>query len=382
MKILILASWYPDGNDRTNGIFVKEQAKALSDSGTEVRVFYPFDKSLENSSLKKSAEDGLLTYRCNTDYMKNSKLSRINSAMQTIRKLNAIRKEFDFDILHCHVCYFAGMIGYIYKKLYGKRYLITEHMSYVASYARKKYDYMLFKGAYSSAERVICVSEYLSNSLRELGFNFREQIIGNVVDTGSFSKTAAKCFDDSFVNILFAGSMGNDEVKGISYLLKAFARLSELEHIYRLHIIGDGPKRKEYEELAALLGISDYCSFYGKLNKASVAGLMQSCSFFVLPSKYETFGTVIIEALSCGKPVVTTDTGAQKEIINDKRLGLIVKAQDVDSLFDGLKYMSQNYRNYDSSLLRERAMDYSYENIAGKLNEMYKNIWTGNDGVA
>lgn len=378
MKILILASWYPNDDDGTGGIFVKEQVKALSDKGVEVRVFYPFDKSLNSHDLKVTSEDGIITYRCNTDYMKSSKLSRINSAIQSIKKLNVIRKEYDFDIIHCHVCYFAGIVGYLYSKFFKTRYLITEHMSYVDSYAKKGYNYFLLKKAYSKAEVVICVSQYLADNLLGLGFEFKKQIIGNVVDTDTFNISNEENVPSDKIDILFIGSMMEDEVKGIEYLLKSFAELITTNSC-RLHLIGDGVKRQEYEHQAKILGIEDLCKFNGKMDKSMIAKVMQSCSYFVLPSKHETFGTVIIEALACGKPVVTTDKGGQREIICDNSLGVIVKSQDVESLFNGLKYMCDNYINYDPVHLREHAMKYNYMSIADKIHCIYLKI-LGNDG--
>jgi glycosyltransferase involved in cell wall biosynthesis len=282
-------------------------------------------------------------------------------------------------MIHCHVCYFAGIIGYFYKKLYGTRYIITEHMSYLADYAQKKYNYVLLKKAYGEAEAVVCVSRYIADNIRSLGFQFNERIIGNVVDTAVFNKNGKKYFSDDSINIAFIGSMGNDEVKGIGYLLKAMAMVLEANGNVRLHLIGDGPKRKEYEELAASLGIDGQCIFYGRMDKAHVAEMLRSCSFFVLPSKHETFGTVIIEALSCGKPVVTTDTGAQKEIISDISLGYVVHSQDVDSLFEGLNFMINNYSKYDAEHLKNAAAEYSYQSIAGKVYSLYEQILQ-NDG--
>jgi glycosyltransferase involved in cell wall biosynthesis len=107
------------------------------------------------------------------------------------------------------------------------------------------------------------------------------------------------------------------------------------------------------------------------MDRPHVAEILNSCSFFVLPSKHETFGTVIIEALSCGKPVVTTDIGGQREIIKDSSIGYLVKSQDEYSLFHGLNSMAENFKNYDSAYLREYAKSYSYENIARKMKKLY-----------
>lgn len=377
MKILLLPSWYPSEADNTAGTFIREQARALKQYGVEVRVLYPFDRCIKPGDIVLHPEDGILTYRCNTDYLKNSKLSRVNSTVKVIKALRRIKKEYGFELIHAHVCYFAGIIGYFYKKIYGTRYIITEHMSYIGSYAKKKYDYILLKKAYGSADKVICVSEYLADSIEKLGFEFKRQIIGNVVDTDVFCGNGSKCFKDDNVNIVFVGSMGNDEVKGVNYLLKAFSLLVRDHKNVKLHLVGDGQKRKEYEELSVSLGIDDKCRFYGKLPKSNVALILRSCSFFVLPSKYETFGTVIIEALACGKPVVTTDTGAQKEIINDSSLGYLVHSQDVKSLYEGLSYMLRNYNKYDAKHLKKAAQQYSYESIAKKLNDLYKQILLG-----
>ena len=101
---------------------------------------------------------------------------------------------------------------------------------------------------------------------------------------------------------------------------------------------------------------------------------MQNCSFFVLTSNYETFGIVIIEALSCGKPVVSTKCVGPEEIINDTN-GLLVEKENVKSLSKGLVYMYKNINNYNSKQIRENCVNlYGEKSFILQINKAYKKV--------
>ncbi|UUZ79941.1 glycosyltransferase family 4 protein [Paenibacillus sp. P26] len=101
--------------------------------------------------------------------------------------------------------------------------------------------------------------------------------------------------------------------KGLDVLLKACAELKRRGHPFVLHLIGDGPIRKELEELAVKLGIYEETIFYGYILHPE--DFMPFFDVFVLPSRAEAFGSVFAEASLCGLAVVGTQVGGIAEQI-------------------------------------------------------------------
>lgn len=124
----------------------------------------------------------------------------------------------------------------------------------------------------------------------------------------------------------------HDEWKGLDVLISAMALLRDQGRAVRLVLAGDGPLRPELEGLAAALGLDQQVEFIGYQSRPAVARLLSECTLFVLPSRYETFGIVVVEALACGKPVVATAVDGIPEIIEDGTNGILVEPDDARAL--------------------------------------------------
>jgi len=118
--------------------------------------------------------------------------------------------------------------------------------------------------------------------------------------------------------------------KGYSHLLLAFARVVE-QRPSHLVILGEGDDREELQGLASSLGIAPYVHFLGYA--PNPLAYMRHAAVFVLSSLAEGFGNVIVEALACGTPVVSTDCPhGPREILSGGRYGTLVQVGDVDAL--------------------------------------------------
>jgi len=113
-------------------------------------------------------------------------------------------------------------------------------------------------------------------------------------------------------------------------LLHALARVSEEFNNVLLLIAGDGPLRPDIEKLAKKLGINERVRFLGICN--NISELMNAADAFVLSSRWEGFGLVLAEAMSCQLPVVATDSGGPREILNGGKLGHLVPPGDSEAL--------------------------------------------------
>jgi glycosyltransferase involved in cell wall biosynthesis len=125
-------------------------------------------------------------------------------------------------------------------------------------------------------------------------------------------------------------------VKGLDVLLAAVKKLNQTGVKLALVLAGDGPERKNLEELAAALKISQKVFFVGW--QKNVSNYLAAADLFVLPSRREAFGIVILEAQAVGVPVVATALSGPREIIKDGETGFLVAKADAAELAEKIKY--------------------------------------------
>ena len=121
------------------------------------------------------------------------------------------------------------------------------------------------------------------------------------------------------------------EAKGYELLLEAVARLAAEGRAFHLDVVGDGPNRAAYEDLAVSLGVADRITFHGLKTKEEVAAFMRSADLFVLTSRYDNNPCVLIEAMASGLPVVATAVGGIPEIV-DPGSGRLATPNDPGSI--------------------------------------------------
>ena len=136
--------------------------------------------------------------------------------------------------------------------------------------------------------------------------------------------------------------------KGFDLLLDAFARLAPERPGLGLVVGGDGPERDALAQRVHELGLDGRVLLPGSLSRAQVAWAMANASVFVLPSRVEPFGIVVLEALRARRPVVVSTHGGATEIARDGREGLAVDPFDPDALATAIA------RTLDEDVLRER----------------------------
>ncbi len=128
--------------------------------------------------------------------------------------------------------------------------------------------------------------------------------------------------------------------KGIDVLLRAMALVRSSGVDLSLVLAGDGPLRPELETLARELGISDIVEFAGFQDLPALKQQLHRASLFVLPSREEPFGIVILEAMVFGKPVLTTTVGGIPEIVTHLENGYLVPPDDAEALADAIITLS------------------------------------------
>jgi glycosyltransferase involved in cell wall biosynthesis len=124
--------------------------------------------------------------------------------------------------------------------------------------------------------------------------------------------------------------------KGVDTLLRAFALVRRECPTTALVLVGDGPLFKEHREFARTLQIDDRVVFVGSVTHKEVASFVQGCTLFVLPSRAEPLGIVILEAAYYQKAIVCTKVGGVPEIVTDGYNGMLVESDDPKGMADAI----------------------------------------------
>lgn len=374
MKVLFIAGWFPEGDDY-KGVFVKEHALAVS-RFCEVAVIHGKEKrwQRERYNFSFSVEDGLkilrFTYR-GLPYklhLFSSYSTYVKGVLLSFEKL--ISEGFKPDIIHANV-YKTGVPAYIIKKKYGIPYVITEHYT---GYARKTMNRKRIKIAregMKNAEYILPVSKSLKEDILSYGIEGKFEIVPNVV-SGHFYYNPDMRNKSGIKKILCVAAM--HPKKNIPSLINACKILSDTRQDWELNIVGKGEKMEEYKEMVHNLSLDGFIHFLGGKSKTEIAKMMQSSDFYVLSSNFETFGVVLIEALSCGLPVVATKVGGVPEII-DETNGILVEPDNPEALAKAMLYMLDNTDKYDREKISLEAKNkYSYETIGKKISDIYNRV--------
>jgi glycosyltransferase involved in cell wall biosynthesis len=132
----------------------------------------------------------------------------------------------------------------------------------------------------------------------------------------------------------------NFEIKGHKYFLEAAKKVNEKFPNARFLLIGDGPLKQKYEEMAEELGVPKSVLFLGK--RGDVPAVMSSFDVSVLASTSEGFSNVILESMAAGKPVVATNVGGSKEMVLDGITGYLVPPANSDALAEKILMLLRN----------------------------------------
>lgn len=274
------------------------------------------------------------------------------------------------DLIHVHILTRCGVIALWRKIVHGTPYIITEHWSrYLpgndfSGFLRKTMTKIIVK----NATAVTTVTENLAKAMQNHGLKNKNYVVlPNVVDVNLFKPIEKK---NSKVKIIHV-SCFEDKSKNISGLIDALAILERRDVEYQCVFIGEGIDFEAMKEYAATKLNPLDIRFTGLLQGQALADEMASGDFLVLSSNYENMPVVILEALACGLPVVSTDVGGIKEMV-DGNCGILVPAKDSEKLADAMQTIITNL-NYDTNTLRNKVLSkYSYEAVGNFLDGIYK----------
>ncbi len=371
-NILILPTSYPNIYNKHASIFVQDQAMALSkQKNLSVRVVGAIPISFKEILKKKLFKFGLFHHEkhnvCVTLFLFPAipKLRRINNYIRFLlnKKLLKAELEHTIDIVHVHNAVAAEAALWLQTKT-NIPYCITEHSSAYARGLLKHYEITKYAKAYQKSFCNIAVSVDLCTLLQRL-YDVNVTYIPNIVDTEFF--TPAKNRSKALHFITVANLNRN---KNISLIIRAFSQAFPHNSEITLSIVGDGPEYKSLQKIIKNLQLQHQITLYGVASRDEVLQELQRSHAFVLSSHYETFGVVLIEAMSCGLPVISTRSGGPESIITSDKLGILVDNNSVDALARAMKKI--HHHHYNNNVIRHHVIEtFSQQKVAAKLSEIY-----------
>ena len=383
IKVLFLPRWYPHRFDPMPGLFVQRQAEAVS-AFCEVAVLYahPVPGASNKFEIDISLEKNIQVIRV---YYKVPE-KQIPGFTQILKHYRFFRayilgfrmlRKFRPDLLHIHILTRHGIIGWGYKLSTKTPYLVSEHWS---RYFRENGSYkgffrkFLTRLVIKDSSAVIAVSGQLKEAMQDHGLNNDHYyIVPNVVDFEYFKpgEESTPAMKKQIVHV----SCFEDRSKNISGFLKILKELSAKRRDFECRFIGEGPDLEKMKSIAEDLGIKDVIAFFTGLKEGNeLVKFMGKADFLVLSSHYETFGTVVVESLACGVPVVAANVGIVPEVVNDSN-GMIVPADDPEAMFLAVNEMLDRCRSYDKMMIREQTIRrFNSETVGKQIVEIYQRI--------
>lgn len=220
-------------------------------------------------------------------------------------------------------------------------------------------------GTYNKTKRILVVGKYLYSIFPERYHKKMEVYCENTIDSKKYKMILNR--DNKKIKLLYVGRF--IPFKAVNLLIRALKLLkdenSEIE--YYLTLIGGGEEYFEYcKVLANDLGVSSNLEFLGRIRREEIVEFYQTCDIFCFPSLKETSGNVLLEAMSCGIPVIVADRGGPAELV-DMNCGIKIPVTGEDDFVVRLK---------DAIVLlaRDKELRYFYAvNARKRIEQLYDN---------
>ena len=377
MRILFVTRGFPSKEDFMSGNYEAVQAQAIAAKGHDVSVIAIKWKNplhiLERNRVNHRVVDGIHIYECirikmSIPHIYIPKLERWVRQRQFLSVFRQYVKERGMpDVVHAHMIHYASP-AMVLKKKYRLPVVITEHWSQM----NKENTHIRIMNdtfSYFQADKVICVSDALAESIRKK-CHVDSIVIHNMVSDQFFESQKIKHQEGSF-KFVAIGALRF--VKRFDLLADAFYLCHFPNHV-SLEIVGDGKERPLIESKIKQYNLEQQVRLVGLKTPEEVNELLGHSDCLVLSSRIETFAIVLIEAMAKGLPVIATRCGGPDTFVRPED-GLLVPNEDAEALAGAMTYMKEHYQEYNAEEIRRHCHDhFSQDVIAEKIIEVYQQV--------
>lgn len=381
MKIALFSdTYFPQVNGVVN--VVKQMAISLSEQGHNVVVF-----TVSSEAEKKLNKDTGGKYKVSLlpsmpfyGYQGERVSYFLGSAL-------AKTKRFKPDVIHVHTPFAVGWEGVLCAKTL-KIPLVGTHHTFYDHYLKhvklekqswKKLSWKYTAAFYNRCNLVLIPSRALCAELKDRGLVSPAYVLPNAIDTDSFRPLASKdgkaalkkIFGIKDNAIIYMGRVSYE--KSIDVAVRAFATVCKKRTDCQMLVVGDGPEKESLIKLAESLEIGDKMIFTSYLFGQDLVQSLQASEIFITASKSENQPVSVLEAMSCGLPIIGVSAAGMPEIIKDGENGFLSKEDNHEDMAEKIRILLDDNDRIEkvSAASRVMAENYSKEKIAKRLIEYY-----------
>ena len=302
----------------------------------------------------------------------------------------------EYDLVHSHY-WLSGSVGQMLKTAWGVPHVVMFH---TLAEAKNRHHFNEREPAYrvegerivaGEADRIICAGEGEKEMLVGLygAQPNRVSIVPCGVDTMRFrpmKKARVRCklgMPEDEPVILFVGRI--EPLKGIDVLIRAAA---QIESPFRLLVVGgdekDAERKQGLMDLASEMGVAERVKFLDAVPHKDLPLYYNAADVCVVPSYYESFGLVAVEAMACGVPVIASRVGGLKETVLDGRTGYLVPWRCPEPFAERLELLLSNetLRRSMGREARAAAERFRWSEVAARVEDVYHDLVSQYRGVA
>ncbi len=292
--------------------------------------------------------------------------------IQTLLRLKKYIKKTKPDIIHTHLLTGDGT-GFLIT-------LFFPHITWVSTmhntHEHRPLLYRVFwKIALKRVDRVIAVSKRVQTYvIKKFGVSKEKVVtIPNGIDLRAWEDISSdSLFDSKPYQFATVGRL--EEQKGHTYLLDALAKLEHTHWEY--HVYGDGSRANSLRRQAQRIGIADKVQFHGIVT--NLPERIKTIDLIIQPSLWEGMSLTVMEAMAASRPVLATEPAAE-EILEHKKTGYVVPADDVDAFAEALSYIIENTdeAKHVARRGREKSLEaFKIEKHVNRVETLYQSLVT------
>ena len=376
MRILFISYEFPPLGGG-GGTTCKYLAKALAATGTEIKVLtagfsgLPLVEKIDGYEIRR--------VKCRrTSESHCSPLEMISFVVHAVLPMLRLIRSFKPAVIHIFFALPTGPLGWLAAKMTGVPYIVYLLGGDVPGFLDKEIGWQhrmlhgVSRAIWSSAARVVANSEGLRR-LGEKAFpDIKVDVITNGIDTTDFCiQTGLPERKD--VRLLFIGRLVDQ--KGLPALLEALSSIVNTSGRtdITLCVVGDGPQKSHYQQYIDDHKLNGQVEFTGWVKLSDLMHRYNASDIFVLPSTFEGMPSVVLQAMACGVPVVSTRVFGSEDLVVDGFNGYLVGIGDSKAMAERLQYLADHpeQRHAMGMNARNSVIHYDWRNIADRFNALY-----------
>ena len=387
VKVLFLASWYPGRVDAFNGDFIERHAQSISLHNKVFVIYVVKDPNIGDGkvAIEKEVSENLITYKAYYPHS-NSKIGWVEKLHSNYWNFKLYQRIYQTivheygqpDIVHLNILMKAGLFAWWLKKKYKLPYVLSEN--WTGYYKEKKQGYLqksigyqfLSKIIYRNCAYALPVTKDLGKRMNELLGKIPVKVIPNVVDNTLFYPVFEN--KNAKIKLIHVSTLGYH--KNIEGILNVTEKLYRSRKDFELHLVG--PPSNEIVQWTKDHVLMDTCIFFtGLIPYQQVAQEIRNADALIMFSRYENLPCVILEALTCGLPVISTDVGGIREVIHQGN-GVLIQSENEDELFEAIDHLLNHIQEKDKQKIAFSAKNkFSFEIVSRQFDEIYKEVLPG-----